>query len=385
MRFLLIGALALGVTGYGRSAFYFYEQDLWGEAPEIVPWGVPSDILHPEAVLGAVRNAFNAGDYSDALLLYLNRSLRAAPSFYQSTLLATVYRANRVESPELIRQGFDASVRRFPANGRLHLTFARWLLASRSPVPEEASKSIRLARTHLEKALLLEEDLVGQGLAHIRWSGVPVEEWVALLPNSLPARRQLLQTLVRSGYRAEAVALLENMLESSTEKELLRSAAGWALQWGEPQLALEAAERWQEAERASGKTGLQLARATLQVVKAHMALDAPDAAHQTYLDTLKEMGDRSRASRPARLALMNGMGYEYLRQGQTVLARSAFLKARALAPFHVDSSLGLARTYRRTGDRKSAIEQYRTVLELDRHHELAKKELATLLVGERLN
>ncbi len=82
---------------------------------------------------------------------------------------------------------------------------------------------------------------------------------------------------------------------------------------------------------------------------------------------------------------MNGMGYEYLRQGQTVLARSAFLKARALAPSHLDSSLGLARTYRRTGDLKSAIEQYRRVLELDRTHVAAKKELETLLVDESLN
>ncbi len=385
MRFILIGALAFAVTGYGRSAFYFYEQDLLGEAPEIVRMGLPSVIQHPEAVLGVIRNAFNSGDYSDKLLPYLDQALREAPSFYQSTLLPTVYRANRVDNPELIRSGFDASVRRFPANGRLHLTYARWLLASKSSVPEEASESIRLAQTHLEKALLLEEDLVQQGLTHIRWSGVPVAEWVSLLPDSLPARRQLLQTLVRSGYRAEAVALLENMLESSTEMELLRSAAGWALRWGDPQLALRAALRWQEEERASGKDGIQLARATLQVVKANIALDAPDAAHRIYLETLKEMGEQSRSSRPAKLALMNGMGYEYLRQGQTVLARSAFLKARALAPSHLDSSLGLARAYRRTGDLKSAIEQYRRVLELDRAHVAAKKELETLLVDESLN
>jgi tetratricopeptide (TPR) repeat protein len=239
-----------------------------------------------------------------------------------------------------------------------------------------------LAQIHLEKALFLEEDLVEQGLTHIRWSGLPAEKWGDLLPDSLSSRRQLLQALAGSGYRAEAVALLEGMVQSSPEKGLLRQVSSWALQWGEPELALEAAERWREEERANGTRGIQLARATLQVVRVHMALDAPDTAHQIYVEALDEMGEPSRASRPARLELMNGMGYEYLRQGQTVLARSTFLKARALAPFHVDSSLGLARAYSRAGDRKLAIEQYQRVLELDRHHEVARRELEGLLADE---
>ena len=50
---------------------------------------------------------------------------------------------------------------------------------------------------------------------------------------------------------------------------------------------------------------------------------------------------------------------------------------------HRRVALGLARTYRRAGDRKSAIEQYRRVLELDRRHTQAKKELRDLLVDEK--
>lgn len=382
MRFFFLAALAFAAVGYAGGAYSFYGQEEWAATPESVEVDSSLAVRHPEALLGAIRNALDSGNYTNSLLPYLEWALGEAPSFYQSALLLTVYRANRLEDPGLVRRGFETAIRLYPANGRLHLTFARWLVASRSSVPEEASESIRLARTHLEKALVLEEELVDQGLTHIRWSGVPAEEWMALLPDTLPARRQLLQVLVRSGYRAEAVTLLESMVRSSSEKELLQLAARWALQWKEPKLALDAATRWQEEELASSKAGIQLARATLMVARAHVALGDPDTAHRVYLDVLKEMEKQKRASRLARLTLMNGMGYAYLRQGQTVLARSTFLKARQVAPFHVDSSLGLARTYRQVGDRKAAIDQYRRVLELDRHHEVARRELEMLLVGK---
>jgi Tfp pilus assembly protein PilF len=76
---------------------------------------------------------------------------------------------------------------------------------------------------------------------------------------------------------------------------------------------------------------------------------------------------------------MNGMGYEYLRLGQTMLARSMFLKARSLAPYHAEAWLGLARTYRREGDRRSATEHYEKALALDGKDAVARRELQELL------
>jgi Flp pilus assembly protein TadD len=124
---------------------------------------------------------------------------------------------------------------------------------------------------------------------------------------------------------------------------------------------------------------MQLARATLQVARAHLALEEYDSARTVVREVLEEMEIQARVSRPARLELMNGMGYEYLRLSQTVLARSMFLKARSLAPYHADAWLGLARTYRREGDDKSAREHYEKVLELDRNHLAARRELERLL------
>jgi Tfp pilus assembly protein PilF len=110
-----------------------------------------------------------------------------------------------------------------------------------------------------------------------------------------------------------------------------------------------------------------------------MVLGDLESAYEVVRDALEEMEKQPRSSRMARLELLNGMGYEYLRVRKTVLARSLFLKARSLAPYHAASSLGLARAYRGEGDRKAAIEQYRRVLKLERHNVEAKRELKKLL------
>ena len=382
MRFVLFGSAMLVGAVYLTAAMDFYRQEraVADSEFEAVDFDVSSRLRHPEAILGSLRRAFESGNYFDGIEPYLRIASFEAPSYYQSPFLLTVYRANRLEEPELVRHGFEASIRRFPANGRLRLTYARWLLAAKPSLEgERPPEYIRLALTNLEKAVALEEDLVQQGLVHVRWSGAPPEEWMELMPDSVTARRQLLQTLVQSGYRSEAVALLEEMLEVSGEPELFQLSSTWALQWGEPELALQAARGWQESEREGGRTGIQLARATLQVARAYLALGAQDSARRAVREVLEEMETQSRISRPARLELMNGMGYEYLRLGQTVLARSMFLKARSLAPYHADAWLGLARTYRREGDRKSAKEHYEKVLALDRNNVVARRELQGLL------
>jgi tetratricopeptide (TPR) repeat protein len=285
-----------------------------------------------------------------------------------------VYRANRLEEPELIRKGFETAIARFPANGRLHLTYARWLLSTRSLHDDDRD----LASRHLKKAMLFEEELVSSSLALLRWGAVPAEEWAELVPETLASRRRLVRTLVQSGFRTEAMEILEMLFRTETDVELFRDGSSWALQWGEPQLALEAAERWRRHEMERGKAGLELARATLALVRAHFALGNPDAAHGAVRETLDLMERQPSATRPARLELLNGMGHEYLRAGRTVLARSSFLKARALAPYDTVSSLGLARAYARDGAKKEAEAQYRRVLELDRTNTEAQQALRAL-------
>jgi Tfp pilus assembly protein PilF len=379
MRAIILASLVLVVTIYVAVALYIHRQQKWAVAPNSIDIISNPDVMHPEAALSAIRRAFTSGDYSDAIRPLLERSLNMVPSSYQSSLLHTVYRANRLEEPGLVRKGFETALRRFPANGRLHLTYARWLLTSGDDVGPDGRD---LAVEHLRKAMFLEEGLVGPSLTLLDWGGVPAKEWIELTPETLPARRQLLHSLFGSGYRAEALAMLEQIVGAETDADLLRQASLWALQWREPRLALDAARRWREQELAVGNAGLQLARASLLVARAYLALGDADSAHDVVRESLELMDQQPGASRPARLELLNGMGYEYLRVGRSAAARSHFLKARAHAPYQAASSLGLARAYRRDGDNKTAIEHYRRVLELERRNTEAEKELQELLATE---
>ena len=90
MRVLILGTMILAAVAYGAFACVLFQQ---------------TGTL-PEAALGELRKAFTSGDYSDAMRPLLERSLRSVPSSYQATLLHTVYRANRLEEPELIQKGF---------------------------------------------------------------------------------------------------------------------------------------------------------------------------------------------------------------------------------------------------------------------------------------
>jgi predicted TPR repeat methyltransferase len=66
------------------------------------------------------------------------------------------------------------------------------------------------------------------------------------------------------------------------------------------------------------------------------------------------------------------------------MAESLFAEASDLAPYHVPASLGLARTYRRSGDRDAAIREYQKVLQFDPENTTAENELAPLIIQREL-
>ncbi len=204
------------------------------------------------------------------------------------------------------------------------------------------------------------------------------------MPEQLTARQQLFLALARAGHRHEALRLLKTMIDRSPDPELHRQAAGWALTWGDPALAIDSARRWQEAVRPSGPLS-DLGESTLLLAKAHLAHGERETAYRTFRDALKEIETRSAPSDPAALTLLCEMAYEYLRRNQLVMAESLFTEASKLAPYHAEALLGLARTYRRTGEAAAGIEQYQQYLRLEPNNSTAEKELAQLILERELS
>jgi len=396
MRFIAFGLFAVLVVAYGFGAYGLYEQERWAKTTDVPGLHASGELRHPEALLALIRGALDEGEYSDRLLVTIGRALREAPSSYKSALFLAVFRANRLEDPAAIGESFEAAIRLFPANGRLHLTYAEWLLTPRPRILElfgqtrpasstsadarEDADPRLVAEDHLRSAFSLDPDLVGPGLGLLRRRRVPAERWILLVPETLPARRRLVLALAGSGYRADALALLEGMLHASSDTEFFAQAANWAMQWGDNELALEAAERWRKEEIAAGEGGSRLARATLLVARIHMARKDSEAAYRTFRVALDEIEGRAGAPSAASLELLVGMGYVYLDAGQTVMALSLFSSATDVAPYHGPAFLGLARTHRRAGNGEAAVAQYRQALRLDPEDETAKSELEELLV-----
>ena len=62
------------------------------------------------------------------------------------------------------------------------------------------------------------------------------------------------------------------------------------------------------------------------------------------------------------------------------MAESLLLKATEAAPRDPDSRLGLARVYRKAGNRRASIESYREALRLHPQNPQADRELKQLLL-----
>ncbi len=388
MRTLVASVSIVLAAIYAIGAVYFYFQERWARSPLEASARALSELHHPEATLGVVRLEASKRTPSHEQLPRLHQFLRQAPSFYQPPLFLAQYYANRVEQPAVVRKSFELALGRFPANGRLHASYAEWVLTARSDLAGwmafansegESTDPLVVAESHFRTAVQLEPVLTDRVLTALDRHHIPPRRWIDFVPNDDRGRHQLLAFLFRAGHDRQALVLLREILVTSQDLEFLRQATHWALQRGGARLGLEAALKWQKAERRN--TGPNSFRWALPVSRAHFALGDPDAAYQTFRSAMKQIEQASGASSRASLELLCSMGNEYLNRGEIVLAESLFAEASALSPSYTPATLGLARISRRSGNDERAIAQYQKVLRVDPNNAEAERELARLVTN----
>ena len=386
MRTLLGGLFISGAVLYAAIASHFYQQERWARSPSHADVVSADRLRHPDAILGVARQAIESGDFSDPIEGYLLRSLREAPASYQSSSLLAAFLANRLGDPERTALAFDTALELFPANGRLHLSYAQWLLSlesgrsrwiddgrsveTRAPVPTDVP--VR----HLRAAAHFEPELVPACLKLLARSGLPSSEWATIVPDTPWARSELARALADSGNREQALEVLAAAISSTSDPRFLQRAAQVALEWGAPAVTLEAGRRWLEQEHVADGGGIPFARAVLSVARAHLELGEPKLAYQLFEEALGKI----ELSPPAKVELLAGMAYLYSRQEQPVVARSLLLRAADLAPQDASVWLALARAYRAAGDEESAVQSYRKVLRIQPRHPEAEQELRPLVL-----
>jgi len=353
---LALGAATVLAIVYGIGAIYFFVQERWARSPSRAETRSLSELHHPEAVLG-ILHEHSDGVYPNELRPALARALELAPSFYQGPLFYADFLAQRQEEPRGVRALFEIAVRRFPTNGRIHLAYAEWLLDARSDLAAitifDGTDPLALAESYVRKALALEPELSRRALEALSLHGIPPERWKGVLPQHANADRALVLALRQAGHREQALEALQALVASTTQTEQLIAAAGWALDWEAPRLALEAGRRVsKDAPSAS------LVRVTLLITRAHWALGTPDAAYDAFKDTLTTIESRAGVQDTALLELLCAAGDQYLRRGELLVAEAFYTEAVLRHDGFVPAALGLGRIYRRQNDRKAAIEQY---------------------------
>jgi tetratricopeptide (TPR) repeat protein len=343
---------------------------------------------HPEANLRVVREAIEGDDYSDPLLARLARAFEQAPASYQPPLLLAAFYANRLENPETIRRSFEAALARFPSNGRLHLTYAEWLLTPRATAPyrsyrdePDKSRATALALDHLETAAAFEPELTAKVLDLLLRARVPVSQWAARIPATDAAMALLLHAADRAPADPDARRkLLSDVLARESTLELHRSVAYYGERWHEGTIAIEAAKQWREAALRDGH-GAECARATAAMVRYGLDAGESERAYALLRDTLKLMEERSLPSEHA-AELLRLVGEDYLNRRQPAMAQAVFAEAVTLSRYHVPARLGLAGAYLATGDLDAARREIDQVLEIDPSNAQARQRLEEL---ERLS
>ena len=389
MRLALLSLFIAAGALYSAAAWRSYREDVNARSGRENP--PPDGFKHPEANLRILREAIETNDYTDRLLPHLERSLEEAPSFYQPPLLMAAFYANRLERPELTRRSFEAALARFPSNGRLHLSFADWLLAPRATAPyrafrnEVGPESQALALDRLESATALEPDLTRQALNLMLRFQVPVVEWADRLPRSEATRALILDAVDRApADPVERRSLLLEFLESAETIELPQRIAYYAAKWGEPALALRAAMSWRESAIEAG-AGREIVRST--VAAAHHLLKSGDSdgAYRLLRETLTIIEERSLPSESA-LELLCLLADDYRNRRQHAMAQGLYSEAVALSPYYAPAYLGLARNYRALGDLENARLELEELIGFDPSNADAAREieeLAKLAIGRR--
>lgn len=385
MRRLVAVLLAALAVLYGGIAFHLFVQESWVDEP---PAALdPDEVSNPEVALGVAQSRFEANRFREEELALVERAMRQAPSFYQPSFLLATFYASRLERPEMVRAAFEAALDRYPANGRLQLSYGTWLLESRASLDGWRSASepgalrdpLPDAEAHLRTAMELEPELAWPALRALSRNRVPPSRWGALVPDHPLARTHLLDALFQAGEIDSVWESLGEDLLSSRDPNVLRRIVRWGLQGERPEIALRAAESWKKLVEESRGDGPDLLEPVLWVSRAHLALDQEDAAYDALATTLEKVeskfGETSRTS----LELLCAMGEEYLRRGHVITAEALFQQAVSRRSSYVPALLGLARSLRLRGDDLEAAKRYEEVLRLEPDNAFARQELASLL------
>jgi tetratricopeptide (TPR) repeat protein len=382
MRALLASLLVAAGGLYAFGALHSYREECAARPCSI--GAAARTATHPEANLRAVREAMDGNDYSDPLLPRIVRAFEQAPASYQPPLLMAAFYANRLESPETIRRSFEAALARFPSNGRLHLTYAEWLLTPRATAPyrsyrdePDGRKATAVALDHLETAAVLEPELAKKVLDLLLRARVPVSQWTVRIPATDDAMALLLQAVDRAPADPEArMKLLGELLAREPALALHRSVAYYGERWGEESIAIEAARRWREAALREG-LGAECARATAAMVRYRLDAGENEGAYALLRDTLELMEERSLPSEHA-VELLRLVGEDYLNRRQPAMAQAVFTEAVTLSRYHVPARLGLAGAYLATGDLDAARREIDHVLEIEPSNAQARQRLEEL-------
>jgi Tfp pilus assembly protein PilF len=384
MRRLVAVLLAALVVLYGAVAFHLFVQERW--ALEIPTAPDPNRIQNPEVALGLVQTRFGANRFREEELELLRRALKQAPSFYEPSFLLATFHASRLSEPAKVRAAYEAAIARYPANGRLQLSYGTWLLESRASLdgwksPEEPSvlrDPLPDAELHLKTAMALEPELSWAALGALSRNRVPPARWGALVPDHPLAHTHFLDALFQAGQLDAVWESLGEDLLSSRDPSVLRRIVHWGLEGERPEIALRAASSWKSLVEESGE-GSNLLEPVLWVFRAHLALGQEEEAYDSLAATLERVEARLGATSRTSLELLCAMGEEYLRRGHVVTAEALFQQAVSRRPSYVPALLGLARSLRQTGDDLEAAKRYEEVLRLEPENASARRELKSIL------
>ena len=384
MRRLLVLLSAVLAMAYSAGAGYFFVQERWARSET---FGYDeTKARHPEAMLFAARMLLARNHYGGSEGELLRRAILAAPSFYEGPYLLAAFRENRFEAAPDVRRAYEEAVARYPANGRLHLAYGRWLLDARSDLsawslegePAHKVDPLELAERRLGSAMALEPDLTWSALGSLDAHRVPPERWVPLVPSDRLARRHLVDALFQAG-RTELGWMFLKDDPDLAEPSMLRRVIQRAFDASELALGLAAAEQWLAIAESRRGVGPDLVEPSLWIARAHFAMDEPELAYEGFAKTLERIDEKLGTSSPVSLAFLCSIGDEYLRRQQTASAETWFGEAASRSPSYVPALYGLARSLRSARDLEGAIRYYEQVLRIDPSHGPSRTERLAVL------
>ncbi len=382
-------ATALAVV-YAAGALYFFQQEQWARDPSSAyTEDIDLDrVRHPEAVLGVLQERFARQRFGELELSLVGEALEQAPSFYQSPFFLATYHSSRLESPATVRAAYEAALDRYPANGRLHFSYAIWLFESRRSLdgwqdpgdPTRLRDPLKLAEAHLERGMELERDLSWRALEALETYRIPPERWVSLTPDDALSRRHLMDALFLGEHYDTGLELVRDNVAASADVNMLRHATVLALDGDRPELALEAGLKWQTVLESKRGATAQSIDPALAISRAYVALGEAEASNRVLEETLSSVEAKFGPSSRVTLDALCVLGNEYLSRGQTFSAESFYAQAVSRAPSYVPALLGLARSLSRSGDVEGAILRYEEVLRLEPENKSVRRELKNALV-----